>query len=576
MAARQLGRVFRRALSLDVRQLAAGGGSPLACYTRAAERDELSSDPRQLDALAHLDRLHNELASYTRPALGPAGSGGAGGGGIFGGLARMFGGGGGGTSATGADPAPDRPASSAPRGLYMYGGVGCGKTLCMDLFFECSPVPAAERRRVHFHEFMIDVHKRMHARRASPDPLGTVAREVGASTLLLCFDEFQVTDIADALVMKRLFTALFEAGTVVVATSNRPPADLYLNGLQRALFVPFIPVLERHCVVHNLDSATDYRMLHEAAQGSALQTFVSPLGPEADEQVAVLWRRLARTESVASSMVMQLRGRALTVPHVSEDAAVARFSFEQLCGRPLGAEDYLALAGAFHTLFVTDVPQMGPADVNRARRFITLVDALYDRRVKLVCSAAAAPLELYSAPATSGDEAFAFDRTVSRLVEMQSKEYLTAATREASVSHGVSDDTAVLLEQPAALSKEQVMKLFERFDVDGDGTIESSELLLLLEELSERRRGHRNVLPEELDAVLREVDADGSGEIDEDEFLRYFSGSSLGKVARRWLGPHPADDDHQHGHEQQQARPRDQQNPSAHHNANDDDGSSRR
>jgi predicted ATPase len=510
---------------LDAKVIAKRGQLPSVCYAAAADAGLVRRDATQLSALAQLDRLSADLERYARP---PPPAAAAGSSGLGGWLGAMLG------IRAAASPPP-------PAGLYMHGGVGVGKSFAMDLFFECCALPAEAKRRVHFHAFMLDVHRSMHARRTTPDPLGAVAAEIARDTTLLCVDEFQVTDIADALVMRRLFGALFAAGTVVVATSNRAPEDLYAGGLQRDLFLPFVPELRRACVVHDLASSTDYRLLNEASQG-AIRTFIHPLGAEADALVGRLWRRLAKGDD-STSMVLMLRGRELHVPRASRHTAVARFGFAELCARPLGAEDFLALAGTFHTLFITDVPRMGTVDVNRARRFITLIDALYERRVKVVVSAAAPPTELYEASPDSGDEVFAFDRTVSRLTEMQSREYLMQSTRQASITHGVEHEAALLFEQRAALSEPQVRRLWERYDVDGDGLIDARELLLLLEDLRERAVGHRNVLPEELAALLARLDRDNSGSVDQSEFFAYFNGRSMGKVARKWLGGNMALDE---------------------------------
>lgn len=333
--------------------------------------------------------------------------------------------------------------------------------------------------------------------------------------------------------MRRLFRRLFELGTVVVATSNRPPRDLYLNGLQRDLFLPFISDLETASEVVNLDSPRDYRMRHAVVdQGNG--TYLTPLGEDTAAQLESIWREVTRDQLPRRDVVVELRGRLLKVPMACSRAETARFTFQQLCEKPLGSEEYLALAAAFHTVFVTEIPVLSPMDRNAARRFITLVDALYENRTRLICTAAAPAAQLYVAPPQSGDEAFAFDRTVSRLMEMQSEEYLTSSARPSDLS---VDGT--VLELRTRLSESHVNRLWERYDCDGDGVITPDELGLLLADLRERRSGHRNVLPEELAEAMRELDEDGNGIIEEKEFGAYLRGRRLDSVAKRWLGQAP-------------------------------------
>jgi cell division protein ZapE len=301
----------------------------------------------------------------------------------------------------------------APRGLYLWGDVGRGKSLLMDLFF--AGVPLAKKSRVHFNAFMVDVHARIHAERqkGGDDPIPPVARAIAANATLLCFDEFQVTDVADAMILGRLFQQFFAFGVVVVATSNTPPGRLYMGGLNRELFLPFIAMLEQSLDVMELRGALDYR-LHRM---SGLDIYITPLGPEADARMDAAWRRLTDTAKGAPQTLPVL-GRPLRVPQAAK--GVARFSFDDLCAQPLAAPDYLALAHHFHTLLIDRIPQMGGERRNEARRFIVLIDTLYDEGVKLICSAAAAPDALY----TDGDGADAFRRTASRLVEMGSRDYL--------------------------------------------------------------------------------------------------------------------------------------------------------
>ncbi|GGH31217.1 cell division protein ZapE [Alsobacter metallidurans] len=316
-------------------------------------------------------------------------------------------------------------ASSAEplRGLYVWGSVGRGKTMLMDLFYEVAPVRA--KRRAHFLSFMADVHERIHAFRQrvkrgevkDGDPIPPVAASIAAEASLLCFDEFTVTDIADAMILGRLFTALFAEGVTVVATSNVEPDRLYEGGLNRALFLPFIGLLQERMEVVRLDARTDYRL--EKLAGAEVWHV-----PADDESRRWLDRTFASLSGVpkAGGMRLTVKGHPLEVPAAAH--GVARFGFEDLCAKPLGGADYLAIAERFHTVLIDGVPVMGIEQRNEAKRFIMLVDALYDSSVKLVASAQAPAQELYTA--REGREAFEFDRTVSRLIEMRSEQYLAA------------------------------------------------------------------------------------------------------------------------------------------------------
>ncbi|AZU02572.1 AFG1 family ATPase [Glycocaulis alkaliphilus] len=309
----------------------------------------------------------------------------------------------------------------APRGLYLWGGVGTGKSLLMDLFHDAVALKA--KRRAHFHAFMQDVHARIARERETRkgEPLIAVADEIARETRLLCFDELQVTNVADAMILGRLFERLFDKGVVVIATSNRHPSELYKNGLNRQLFEPFIAMIEAKLEVMRLDSGRDYRL----ERLTAAPVYYTPLDADADAAMDAAFDRLT-LGARAQSCTLTIQGRTLEV--ASEAAGVARFGFAELCARPLGAADYLTLADTFHTLLIDHVPVMSPAKRDEAARFVTLIDALYDTRAKLVMSAEAPPQRLYPA----GDGAFEFERTASRLMEMQSAEYLAAERRSST------------------------------------------------------------------------------------------------------------------------------------------------
>jgi len=365
---------------------------PLAAY-RALRRDgNLRHDAGQLLAAEKLQSLHNALRGYR-----PAGSGGW--------KARL------GLGRRKAEP---------PQGLYVFGSVGTGKSMLMDLFFKTAPVEM--KRRVHFHAFMQEVQERLHAWRQDPankgkaDPLPVIAGELAEEAWLLCFDEFHVVNIADAMILARLFETLFATGVVVVATSNWPPDRLYEGGLQREQFLPFIALVKERLDVLELDSGVDYRQ----QRIKDITAYHAPLGPRAeaalDKAFAELTEGLApRPDSVV------YKGREIPVPLTA--GGVARFSFAELCETPLGPGDYLAIAGLYHTVVLSGVPSLTAEKRNEARRFMTLIDALYEHRVKLVVSAAAPPERLYP----SGDGAVEFQRTVSRLQEMRSADYIAKA-----------------------------------------------------------------------------------------------------------------------------------------------------
>ena len=357
----------------------------------------LKPDPAQNAAAQQLQALYERLIGYApNNSAEPEGKS------FFG---RLFGGG----------KVPE-PAKPAPKGLYIFGPVGRGKSMLMDLFYENAPV--AKKRRVHFHAFMQEMQERVHARRQAGgegDPLPDIARDVASQATLLCFDEFQVENIADAMILAGLFRNLFDNGVVMVGTSNVAPRNLYKDGLQRARFLPFIDLLAERVEVHELSSSTDYRLNRLIGRA----TYHTPLAPEADAALDKAFSDLT-DDAQTSAETLKVRGRELEAPVTAK--GVARFTFAELCERPLGAADYLAIADRFHTVILSGIPLLPPEKRNESKRFVTLIDALYEAKVNLICSAEALPHEL----SPEGDTAFAFQRTVSRLMEMQADDYIAA------------------------------------------------------------------------------------------------------------------------------------------------------
>jgi cell division protein ZapE len=372
---------------------------PIARYEALLSSGEVNADPAQRAAVEKLQEMHERLDGY-RPAS------------LKTGWAERFGFG-------------RRSPADAPRGLYIHGAVGRGKSMLMDLFFDC--VAVERKRRVHFHEFMQEAHELIHEWRQSnkvsktAEPIRPTAAKLADKGWLLCFDEFEVRDIADAMIVSRLFHAMFELGVVVVATSNRHPDDLYKHGLQRDLFLPFIVILQKRLEVLHLADGRDYRL--DRLKG--MSVYHMPSGSEADKALDLAFEDLTDGRTGKQER-LEFRGREIVVPKA--DGAVAHFGFSDLCETPLGPGDYLAIAGRFRSIIISGVPIMNSERRDSARRFITMIDTFYDNHIHLMLSADAPPQGLYS----GDDWGFEFDRTVSRLMEVQSAEYIEAARSRGS------------------------------------------------------------------------------------------------------------------------------------------------
>lgn len=379
----------------DIAETLASAGGPISARLAALVRDgAISEDGLQRQAAQHFDRLAAELGASRKPSL----------------LGKLFGGG----------------KAERPRGIYLVGQVGRGKTMLMDLFLEA--VPEQRKRRVHFHEFMDEMHQEIAAFRKTPkgkadnaDPVEAVTKPLVAQMRLLCLDEFQVSDITNAMLLGRLFEKLWAGGVTVVATSNTLPGNLYENGLNRQLILPFIAALETECETVMLDGPTDYRRLKFAGEA----VFAFGTGPEVDQKMDALWLRLTRGQRGHATVLSSL-GREIPVPLAAMGAA--RFAFSDLCEKPLGARDYVRLAHAYDAVMIEHVPQFDRTRSDASKRFILLVDTLYDRGVKLAASFAV-PLEDLGRDDKTRAE---FQRCVSRLIEMQSEAYL-ARSSESSV-----------------------------------------------------------------------------------------------------------------------------------------------
>ncbi|KAH7343416.1 AFG1-like ATPase [Rhizoctonia solani] len=412
--------------------------TPTEKYNELVSTGILRDDPHQRGVVGYLQALHDELRSFNPPHHSEAHASPKS---LF---SRLFS-----TSASSA-----ATATASLKGLYLYGDVGTGKSMLMDLFYDTLPSEVRSKRRVHFHAFMVDVHKAIHASKAGgagdKDPIPGVARDLARNAGVLCFDEFQVTDIVDAMILRRLLESLMEAGVVFVMTSNRHPDDLYKNGIQRSSFIPCIELLKERFHVVDLDSPTDYRKIPRALS----KVYFDPLTPENHTEMDKLFHALAG-DHIATDRALSIWGRQLRIPESAGRAA--RFSFLDLCGKPLSAADYIEVTREFETIFVTDVPSMNLGQKDMARRFITFIDACYESKTKLFISSEVPITRIFSGDSendagisdhqrgimddlglnseaigksaifTGEEEVFAFARACSRLVQMGTREWAEAA-----------------------------------------------------------------------------------------------------------------------------------------------------
>lgn len=547
-------------LSSVRRALSSSSRGPIVAYELCVSRGELRRDAVQARVMVELGRLYDELSEYEPPPLpeitlkkleAPQRNWMSSMASVFGlalggGSDRPSGSSGPVVSRFGApqhlarndvppSPKPNKKVifDGAPRGVYLWGGVGSGKTRMMDLFFDT--VTSVPKQRVHFNSFMLSVHRGLHeVKQKDPEVDGShamklVARDLLSRGVLLCVDEFQVVDIADALVIKALFEALWDFGAVLVATSNRAPDQLYYNGIQRQLFLPFIPILEEQCVIESVaQSKTDYRI--EIGSGETASVYFTPGHDDDWEECKERLTKKPDFSDIAELRV-QNAARSVKVPRSDLASRSCLYTFDELCGSARGAADFLAVATAFDTVFLEDVPVMDMGDLNRARRFITLVDELYENHVVLVVKAAALPHELFVKDKKrvvdqkdllgdgsldmdargDRDEAFAFGRTASRLVEMGSSDYLRRAkTRRPPLTIDV-----------LKLDTIHVHNLFRAIDVDQSGYLDKTELAAFLADVSELKRGHRHVPDEELTFAINTLDTDGDGLVSPAELSHY-------------------------------------------------------
>jgi protein AFG1 len=514
------------------------GGGPLAAYSRLVAEDKIREDAHQRRVITILDQLSQQLSQRSSsPEKATAGWGALSS--IWDVLSNVNNG----EEAGKESPKEGLRAATAVKGVYMYGGVGCGKSFLMDLFMDSCSVPPEEKQRVHFLEWMTYVHRRLHIRRkeglSGQGLMSAVVDDLMSEGWLLCFDEFQVTDVADAMVIRQLFSSMWQKGLVMVATSNRPPRHLYHNGLQRDQFLPFIAELERQSELVSLEeSSIDYRLLKGDSANDAKDTYLCPIDRPQEVRFEGLWDTLTN-KSRAARVTLSVAGRRLEVSRAVIGNRLARFTFHELCGRALGSEDYRALAESFHTIFLEGLPVLSTNHLEPLRRFILLIDTLYDRGVKLVVLAEAEPADLLPSPAdvlagkahskmNVPDELFAFDRTVSRLMEMRTHYYLSQTWG----SHATPGKDLLIQFEGQVMDTDMLERLWQRYDLDCNGSLDKDELLCLMRDVMDVRSGHRNVPERLLELTFNAMDPEGTGHIAKPAFIEF--GNKLS--AQQWWG----------------------------------------